>query len=639
MKRRACWSSGPIGPPTWPSAEHPLKATKHELELHGQCEEIPLEFLSVNAVAEYLSRRFARHEWPSELARALHRRTDGNPLFLVNTIDDLVVRGQLHEVDGQWVLAEPVQDLVLGAPETLSQMIQKQVERLTADEQAMLAVGCVAGSEFSAAVGTADGIGAVEAERRCDALARRGQFLRAIGVAEWPDGTVAGRYAFIHSLYQHVLYVRLPFGQRARLHLRTGERLEQGYGQRAGEIAGELAAHFAEGRDIARAAQYHQQAAEVALRQHGYREAADHLTRALDFLKALPDSPQRTQRELMLHELTVNAMLGAAFTVLTGRAGPEVERAYARARELCEQVDDPPRVFPVLLALGWFYFIRGSQGAARDVGARMLAIAEATGDRAFFLIGHHTMGVASFYGGEFETALGHLERGVELYDPQAHSPMRSPAFRHHLDTGVSCRMHGGWALWVLGYPARAVEWMRAAMELARSIDHPFSAGALPSLHGAVPPVAGRARPEPGAGRAGRGPGDRAWLQRRPLVGELPPGPGHGRRRASRGRPRAHARVGGRVPARSGRNACSPPTGRGWPRRMAGSGEAGTVGISCRRHWPRRPNRAITTGRPTCTGCGARSRNRRRTPRRLSSRRSRSRGDSARSRSSCARRRT
>ena len=57
--------------------EHPLKATKHELALHGRCEEIPLEFLSVNAVAEYLSRRFARQEWPSELARALHRGPTG----------------------------------------------------------------------------------------------------------------------------------------------------------------------------------------------------------------------------------------------------------------------------------------------------------------------------------------------------------------------------------------------------------------------------------------------------------------------------------------------------------------------------------------------------------------------------------
>ena len=134
--------------------EHPLKATKHELELHGQCEEIPLQFLSVSAVAEYLSRRFAQPEWPSELARALHRRTDGNPLFLVNTIDDLIVRGQLHEVDGQWVLSVPVQDLARDAPETLWQMVEQQIERLTPDEQAMLAVASVAGAEFSAAVAT-----------------------------------------------------------------------------------------------------------------------------------------------------------------------------------------------------------------------------------------------------------------------------------------------------------------------------------------------------------------------------------------------------------------------------------------------------------------------------------------------------
>src|SRR6185503_11195499 len=124
-------------------------------------------------------------------------------------------------------LGVPVKELAASAPETLSQMIQKQIERLTADEQAMLAVACVAGSDFSAAVGPAGGIDVEEAERRCDALARRGQFLRASGVAEWPDGTVAGRYAFIHALYQQVLYARVSIGERVGRHLRTGQRLER----------------------------------------------------------------------------------------------------------------------------------------------------------------------------------------------------------------------------------------------------------------------------------------------------------------------------------------------------------------------------------------------------------------------------
>ena len=217
--------------------------------------------------------------------------TSGNPLFVVNTIDDLIAQGQMCEVDGTWGLSVPVKDVAAGEPKTLWQLVDKQVERLTPDERAMLAVASVVGAEFSAAVAGADGIEAQEAERRCEALARRGQFLRGTGVAEWPDGTVAGRYAFIHALYQQALYARVSIGDRVGLHLRAGERLERGYGPRASEIAGELATHFEHGRDSERAVRYRSQAGERALRQHAYREAADHAARALATLPALPESP------------------------------------------------------------------------------------------------------------------------------------------------------------------------------------------------------------------------------------------------------------------------------------------------------------------------------------------------------------
>src|SRR5262245_65504119 len=87
--------------------------------------------------------------------------------------------------------------------------------------QAVLVAASVAGVEFSTAIVIAAGIDPREGELRCEALARRGQFLRAVGVEEWPDGTVAGRYAFIHALYQHVLYGRVSIGLRVGLHLRT----------------------------------------------------------------------------------------------------------------------------------------------------------------------------------------------------------------------------------------------------------------------------------------------------------------------------------------------------------------------------------------------------------------------------------
>ena len=74
----------------------------------------------------------------------LHRRTDGNPLFLVTTIDLLLDQDQLRKTDGWWVLAAPVWDLALHAPATLAQMVEQQFERLTTEEQAMLIIAAVA---------------------------------------------------------------------------------------------------------------------------------------------------------------------------------------------------------------------------------------------------------------------------------------------------------------------------------------------------------------------------------------------------------------------------------------------------------------------------------------------------------------
>src|SRR5262245_57315902 len=144
--------------------DHPLKTVKRELEVHGQCEELPLQFLSVDAVEAYLGRRFAQEQWPADLPRLLHRRTDGNPLFLVNVIDELLARGGLREANGEWGLAVPTTDLAIDAPETLAQMVEKQVERLTPDEQAMLTIASVAGAELSAALAVVGGVDTQDAE-------------------------------------------------------------------------------------------------------------------------------------------------------------------------------------------------------------------------------------------------------------------------------------------------------------------------------------------------------------------------------------------------------------------------------------------------------------------------------------------
>jgi predicted ATPase len=450
------------------ASAHPLKAVKHELHLHGQCEELALDFLSAAAVEHLLSGRFPSASFAPDLAPFLHRNTSGNPLFLVNVIDHLIARGHVHEVDDRWTLSVPVADIAPDVPDTLWQLVDKQIERLTPEEQAILAVASVAGAEFSAALASVDGIDARTAEESCAALARRGQFLRATGSVEWPDGTVAGRYAFIHAVYRNVLYDRVSIGHRVGLHLRIGARLEDAHGRRAAEIAGELAMHFEEGRDFERALQYRKDAADNALRHHAYREADGHATRALELLHAFPESPERAQREL-----AIQMILGAAF-IAKGWASPEVARTYARAHELCNRAGLTPELFPIVGGLFGFYVTRAELRVARTLSDQLTTLAETTTDSALLLGAHNAAGMVSFYEGDFVTALAAMERGMAVYDPREHNPNRLPAFWGGHDTGVSCAVHAAWCLWLLGHPARAAARMRDALVWARAAEHPFT---------------------------------------------------------------------------------------------------------------------------------------------------------------------
>ena len=131
--------------------EHPLRSVKQELQTHEQCHELSLDLLSQTAVAEYLTTRFPRCPFADVLARRLHTHTDGNPLFLVNVVEYLVVQGKLLAREGTWELAGSMTEIEVGVPEGLRQMIERQADRLGAQDRRLLEVASVVGAEFTAA--------------------------------------------------------------------------------------------------------------------------------------------------------------------------------------------------------------------------------------------------------------------------------------------------------------------------------------------------------------------------------------------------------------------------------------------------------------------------------------------------------
>jgi hypothetical protein len=234
----------------------------------------------------------------------VHERTDGNALFMTNLVDYLVDRKLVAREGAQWRMPAALEDLARVVPESLRQMIETQLERLSSEEQRTLESASVMGAEFPVAA-VAAGLDEADerVERVLDRLATRGHFVAATGFGRLPDGTWSPRFGFTHSLYQNVIYQRLSAARRMRLHQRVAERGESGYGERVGEIAAELAGHFEQARDYAKAVKYLMLAASNDVRRFANREAVVCLEHGLAVTALLPAGQDSDARITILEEL------------------------------------------------------------------------------------------------------------------------------------------------------------------------------------------------------------------------------------------------------------------------------------------------------------------------------------------------
>src|SRR5262249_46851767 len=144
-------------------------------------------------------------------------------------------------------------------------------------------------------------------------------------------------------------------------------------------------------------------------------EAVKHLTKALELLHLLPDTPERAQQELALQ-----LALMTSLTATKGYAASEVEQACNRARELCQRENENPQLFRVLCGLYSFYMQRAALQTARELSEQLLNLAQNAQDAALLLLAHYRLGIALFYLGQLTPTRQYLEQGITLYDPQQH---------------------------------------------------------------------------------------------------------------------------------------------------------------------------------------------------------------------------
>ena len=242
--------------------DHPLKAVKQDLLVHQLCHELALEPLREEEIRAYLAAEAQDASLPAGLAALLRRHSEGNPLFMVAALDHMTQRGFLSREPGTWKLNVAIEEIDLEVPESLRQMIELQIERLSEAESRALQAASVTGASFFAAISaTAASMDVEEFENVCEGLTRRHYIVRSAGSQEFPDGTISDRYEFVHALYREVLYRQQSPRRRAKLHLQVGERIESLYAGWLSKAAAELAHHFEQGGDALRALKYRQLAA------------------------------------------------------------------------------------------------------------------------------------------------------------------------------------------------------------------------------------------------------------------------------------------------------------------------------------------------------------------------------------------
>jgi tetratricopeptide (TPR) repeat protein len=324
-----------------PLPTQPLTRMLAEVAREPVTRRLALGGLTEPEVAEYVELTASDIASP-ELVAALHEETEGNPLFVGETVRLLSVEG----VRPGWTDGSGV-----AIPQSVREVIGRRLAHLSDECNRVLMLASVLGREFAlAALARLAGVSEDELLETLDeAMASR-------VVSDVPGGR--GRLRFAHVLMRDTLYEGLTTARRVRLHRQTIEALEAVYGAESGPHLAELAHHSIAGSQFDKALVYAQRAGDRALALLAYEESARLYETALEALDLAGLADEGTRCHLLL-------ALGEAET----RAGntPAAQSAFLAAGEIARRLGMPRELAATAAGYGGRFMWGRAGGDARLV--------------------------------------------------------------------------------------------------------------------------------------------------------------------------------------------------------------------------------------------------------------------------------
>ena len=434
-----------------PEFETPWKSKAHQTS-------VALNRLTKRQISEMMALRSGVEDLAHEVVNQVIDRTDGVPLFVEEFTNMLIESGTIDRIQNRD--ADTSETFSIEIPGSLQDLLMARLDRMASNLE-VVQMGATVGREFSfelmkAVSPLTEDVLQQELTKLVEAelIFERGRGKRA-------------RYQFKHALIQDAAYGSLVRKKRQQFHNQIAEVLEAKFDETREKQPELLAHHFTAADETQKGIEYWLKAGQRAQVRSANTEAISHLTRGLDILKRLDQTPQRDQLELGLQ-----ATLGVVLMAARGWAAPEVGTAIERAQQLCVKIGTIADQFFVMWGHWGWRVIRADLDICDGISGDIIRLVEdSPDDHELLSEAYWVPGCTAYYKGEFKSSLQHLQKGLALVD---NDRSRANSLRTGQNCGVMYRNHIALALWELGFPVQALQEAEEMLQFARELNHPFS---------------------------------------------------------------------------------------------------------------------------------------------------------------------
>jgi class 3 adenylate cyclase/tetratricopeptide (TPR) repeat protein len=364
------------------------------------CVQLRLDPLGKEGADEMLTALLGNDAELAPLKRLIGEKTEGNPLFMEEIFLSLLEDGTL-ERNGSVRLTKPLTSLRV--PATVQGILASRIDQLPTDEKDLLQTLAVIGTEFQF------GVAQALCDRSDDDLNRMLTDLQLAEFVYEQPAAGAVEYKFKHALTHEVAYRSLLSERRHELHERAGNRIESLCADNLGDHVSQLAHHFTESGNTAKAVQYLLLAGRQALERSAFADSQTQLQKGLEWVKRIPDDTERSKLELEL-------LLSSEETIRYARGvgSPEVDAIIRRADELCERVGTVAQRFSILVGMRDVLVSIGDYESAIEKLRLALELAERAHDTEMLQTAAAFSGITLYMAGKLDEALQQSGRALEL---------------------------------------------------------------------------------------------------------------------------------------------------------------------------------------------------------------------------------